>query len=84
MPTMKVLEPTADEIKWDAARLDVVLSDNIRLRCGHRGKVLAVLDLLPAGRKKHRLVAIASCMRCGATWEWGEVCAQAAKEEIDG
>ena len=63
------------------SRLDVVISDNIRLRCGHRGEVLAVYDLMPAARGRVRMAMIASCVRCGGAWEWGEVCADRHRQE---
>ncbi len=61
-----------------AERLEVVLSDNIRLRCGcRRATVLALRELVlaPTRRKAHLLIVAVICQRCGAGWEWGEVCA---------
>lgn len=52
-------------------RLAVVISDNIGLRCGHRGWIAAVHMLVKQGAS-WRIESVVECRECSATWTWGQ------------
>lgn len=66
------------------ARAEAMTSDYIQPRCGcskRRGKWLLLKDLRAVqhrGRTLFELIEACRCTRCGAIWEWREVCAARA------